>query len=373
MNGDNWIRYCEILRKRAVKKEKDTKFLLANFSSTEQQKDIEKRTPVINDFFRVKINIKGWNEKEMRKIGMHAADFSSNDAVFQATREEFDIPLWAFFNSPNHPLQDYNNSFIYQLKACNLYCPWCYVDDVNKNGMRDNNSRFFSISEIMGIFEEERKKQPLHLFRPSGGEPTLAVEQWLNCLRELRKRGLEDEVYIQGDTNLTTGHFVQYLEKKSQIEKNLLEKIGEFSNFGLLCSFKGTDTKSFLEASGMNERNSFLEEERWYSLSKLIRAGIEAYPFVYNPSPASLEKFMEKGAKKFGEGFYLKTWITKLKLYGPGKERLKRMLGKDPVTYQEELDEDFTKSKEIMQNLIQKKYGLNYKAIPRTGIKLKVK
>ncbi len=364
-----YIDYLLKLRSNVVRKNKGKiEILLANFSSTEQEKDIEKRTPVINDFFRVKINVKAFDEKEMQKKGKHAVEFHDNEAVFDALRNEFDMPYWAFIKLKNAPLNDLNNTFIYQLKACNLHCPWCYVDDSNKNGKEGNNARFFSIPEITDFFEGERKKQPLHNFRPSGGEPTLAVEQWLESLKEIEKRGLNREVYIQGDTNLTTGHFIEYLEDKKEVENNLLEKIASYDNFGVLCSFKGNDTVSFWEATGGDPE---FHQEQLYTLKKFVKAGIDCYPFIYDANPETLGKFMEKGAKILGDGFYLKTWILPLKLYGPEKERLKTQ-GKNPELYQNRLDENFLKAEEIMQSIIWKKYGLNYKAVPRTGINLKV-
>jgi uncharacterized Fe-S cluster-containing radical SAM superfamily protein len=367
----NDIEYLFNLRNRVVKKnKKGLQILLANFCGTEQGKDIEKRTPIAGDFFRVKINVKGFDEKEMEKLGKKAVDFSNNEQVFDAMRQEFDMPYWAFAKLKNASLKDLNKTFIYQLKACNIHCPWCYVDDVNKNGQESIISKFFSIPEIMNFFEKQRSTQKLYNFRPSGGEPTIAIEQWLESLRELEKRGLEKKVFVQGDTNLTTGHFIDLLESKKEIEKNLLEKIASYDNFGVLCSFKGNDTRSFWEATG--GCNPDMHQEQFYSLRKLAKAGIDCYPFIYDSNPETLERFMEKGAGMFGDGFYLKTWLLPLKLYGPEKARLKAR-GKDPEIYQKRLDEQFAKSEETMQKIIWEKYGLNYKAVPRTGIKLEAK
>jgi organic radical activating enzyme len=367
--GDNfWIVHCANLRNKALKKEKGiNKYLLANFTDTLQQKDIEARTPLIDDYFRVKINVKSFDEEMMQKSGKHAIDFSDNKQVFDALANEFDMPYWAFMSLKNTALKDFNRTFIYQLKACNLYCPWCYVDDCNKDG-KQSNGKYFSVPEIFDFFENEDKKGKIMNFRPSGGEPTLAVEQWLETLKEIQKRNLN--IFVQGDTNLTTGHFLDYLEEKRDIKRNLLEKVGEYNNFGLLCSFKGTDKESFLEAAGMSKTFEHLEDERWHTFGKLTNAGIDAYPFIYAPNPKTLESFMEKGAKLFGDGFYLKTWLVKLKLYGPEKARLAK-LGISSEDYQKKLDSEFAESKEIMQNIIWKKYGLNYQAVPRTGIKLK--
>jgi len=354
------------LNKLLKYKETENYYLLANFVGTEQQKDIEKRTPLIEDFFRVKINVKAFSEQEQK--GLHAF-FHNNEAVFKAMANEFDMPYWAFVALEKKvPLKDLNDTFVYQLKACNLFCPSCYVDDSNKKP--DARGKFFSMREIIDVFEQEQRKRPLYNFRPSGGEPTLAIEQWLEALNEIEKRNIT--AYVQGDTNLTTGHFLKYMEEREITEPHFLEKVAEHPNFGLLCSFKGTDKESFLDATGMPEELSFLEEERWYTFRKFVKAGIDVYPFIYSPNPSSLEKFMKKGSEEFGDGFWLKTWIFPFKLYGPEKARLEKKKI-DVEEYQRKINYNFSLAEEIMQELIWKKFHLNYKAIPRAGIKLRAK
>ena len=313
----------------------------------------------------------------MAKVGRGAVDFSNNEEVFGAFANEFDMSYWAFSSLRNKKrLEDYNDVFIWQLKGCNIHCPWCYVDDVSKDGKEGEGSRYFSMGEIINAFEQEREKQSLNIIRPSGGEPTLAIDQWLECLDELDERGLSDEVYVQGDTNLTTGTYIEKLEQQGVVRDGILEAVGEYGNFGLLCSFKGTDTESFLRATGfvrrdgsVNKKFAFLEKERWDSFEKYGKANIDVHSFIYDPNPNTLESFMEKGAKKHGDGFYFRTWILPLKLYGPEKERLLR-IGQNPEEYQITLDENALRSQEVMQNLLQKKFGVNYQAIPRTALKL---
>jgi uncharacterized Fe-S cluster-containing radical SAM superfamily protein len=372
MDLKKWVDYNRRLRNKVVRQtEQGNEYLLANFSGTAQQADIEARRPPIGDFFRAKMNVKAYDEATMQQRGSHAIDFSDSPAIWQALATEFDMPYWAFTKLRSGKLAEFNNTFIYQLKGCNIHCPWCYVDDVNKNCEQGNNSRFFSMQEIMDYFEQQRQSETIRNFRPSGGEPTLAVEQWLEALKELDERGLSRQVYVQGDTNLTTGHFIDDLEETRQIPKYILRKVAAFPNFGLLCSFKGTDTQSFLSAIGMSSKCAFLEDERGYTFEKLVEAGIDAYPFVYGANPDTLEEFLDKGAKRFGDGFYLKTWIVKLGPWGPVKERLERH-NINPVQYQQKLDEDFERSKEVMENVIQKRFGVPYQHVPRPGIELRV-
>ncbi len=385
MDLKKWVNHCESLNKKINRFENgENKYLLSNFKGTSQQKDIEQRTALIGDFFRVKINTKVFDDAEMKRQGKKVVNFKNNEEVFEGLRNEFDMSYWAFQSLHNAKLQDYNRVFISQIKGCNIHCPWCFVDDINKNFKEDNGSAYFSMREILDAFEEERKKQTLNSIRASGGEPTLAPKQLKDMLRGLKERGLSEKVYFQGETNLTTGHFLDYLEGRGELEKNFFEKIGEYDNFGVLSSFKGTDTESFLRAVGFghldkktekfitNKKMSFLEEERWYSFGKLIDADIDAYPFIYDPNPETVESFMEEGAKRFGEGFYLKTWLFPLKLYGPEKERMEKN-GLDPETEQERLIKNFILTKEKMQEIIYNKFGINYQAVPRAGIKLNPK
>lgn len=374
------------LRNNAVRKENGKlKLLLANFSGSKQKIDIEKRNPVIEDFFRIKIDVKPWREKEDTRKDNLDFDWSSKENIMSSMTGGscFDMPSWVLYAMKGkkgeealcRDLNDYCEVFIYQLKACNIHCVYCFVDDFNKNGKEDNSSRFFSVDEIADEFEKENIKREkegiknkLYRIRASGGEPTIAAEQWLYLLQELEKRGLSDKVHLQSDTNLTTGHFIDLLEGKGEVEKNIFEKIAKYRNFGLLCSFKGTDRESFHKNTLMNPD---LFNEHLYSFKKIVKAGIDAYPFLYNPNPATLESFLENLSREVGENVYLKTWVLPLKVYEPVKERLAKK-GIDSVSYEKQLDDNFLKSEEKMQEILQRKFGVDYKKHLRTGIALKV-
>jgi organic radical activating enzyme len=360
MGIEKWVQRCNILSKKVVREEDgERKYLMANFSKTLQKKDIEVHTSTMgNDFYRTKDNLK--------------VDANNPKALAKAVKDQFDISDWAS-KKLNLSLGDCNLAFMPQLKSCNIWCPWCFVDDVSKNGEK-GNGEFFSIPEIVDAFQKVRKEEgkPLHVIRLSGGEPTLAPWQWIELLEELEKRGLEKEIYFQGETNLTTGSFIEDLQRNGRLDKDFFQKVAKYNNFGVLCSFKGTDTESNLRTMGIkNKSYSFLEEERWKTFRAMVSAGIDVYPFVYDPNPKTLESFLIKGMEEYGSDFVSKTWILPLKLYGPEKERLaKRKI--NPVEYQRELDENFARSVEIMQELVPELAGHEYKEIPRTGIELKV-
>lgn len=340
--------------------------LLANFDSSKQKTDIEKRTPVINDFFRTKIDVKPWKEDE-------DFDWTNKEKIMESIATNFDMPTWALYHLEGKKelgkeLKKYTENFIYQMKGCNIFCRWCFVDDFNKDGKQNNNAMFFSIPKIIDEFEKEKTTRDGNLYRlrASGGEPTIVIEQWLYILQELEKRGLSDKIHLQSDTNLTTGHFNEELEEKGVLEKGILNKIAEYKNFGLLVSFKGTDEKNFYENTGMN---GTLLDEQVYTFKKLVRSGIDAYPFFYNPNPKTLEQFLGRLAKEVGENVYQKSWVFPLKIYEPVKERLES-IGINAQEYGQKLKDDFEASEDKMRGILQKKFGLEYKKSLRTGIKL---
>jgi uncharacterized Fe-S cluster-containing radical SAM superfamily protein len=275
-------------------------------------------------------------------------------------------------------LRNYNEVFIYQLKGCNLHCVYCFVDDWNKDGRLSHEARFFSLDEILSAFYRERERRklchetPLNRIRPSGGEPTLVIEQLPELLHKLEEAGLEREVHVQSDTNLTTGHFIDWLEAKGEVQKGILEEIASYKNFSLLASFKGTDPKNFSHNVRVSPK---LFEEQFYSFKKWLDAGVDVYPFLYNPNPASLGSFMDRFAHEVGEGAYLKTWVFSLKMYETVKARLRReavMRGVDPDqyirAYAEEWQRNYEESEKFMKALLLQKYGLPYKRFLRAGL-----
>jgi len=372
------------LRKSTLQYDGDElKLLLARLEGSTQQTDIE--IPLINRFFRIKEDVKKFKDPNF--------DWKNEESVMKAILERFDMPTWALYRlrgrkelSPE--LKDFNDVFVYQTKTCNLRCPYCYVDDDLKDGRKNKNAEFFSISQILEAFYEERERRekvrrerevdengrlilPLNRIRPSGGEPSLVPEQWKNLLEKLEADGLSKEVYVQSDTNLTTGHFIEFLERKKEIEKGLLQQIGSFKNFGLLASIKGTDSKNYARNTGVPIKLAEkLVEETLYTLGKYVDSGVDAYPFLYNPNPETLEEFLDRLKENLGKNILKKTWVYPLNLYNVTKERLRKIARRRRDNeeeyvrrYEKEWKENFLRAEEIMR-----KINPEYKKVLRVGL-----
>jgi uncharacterized Fe-S cluster-containing radical SAM superfamily protein len=364
-----YLKYLYKLRKGVMRKDSGRlELLLSNFEGTVQQKDIEKRTGLIQSYFRIKVDVPVWDNINF--------DWSNKEKIMEAMAERFDMPSWALYRMENSKelsegLKKYNHVFIYQLKACNLRCPYCYVDDANKDGKETSDSKFFSIEEIVDVFIKNRNEK-INRIRPSGGEPTLVIEQLFELLKKLDEIGLTKEVYVQSDTNLTTGHFIDSLIERGELRENILEEIASYKNFGLLASFKGTDPESFARNT---KSNPSLFEEQFYSFGKYLEAGIDVYPFLYNPNPRSLESFIDKLVREFGKKVCKRVWVFPIKMYEVTRDRLLKEAEGKPIKlddylkqYEEEWKRNFEESEKIMKKIMDERFGCSYKKVLRVDV-----
>jgi len=361
----------------------ELKILLAKLKGSTQETDIE--IPLIGQFFRIKEDVKKFKDPNF--------DWNDKENVMKAILERFDMPTWALYRLRGKKeltpeLKDFNDVFVYQIKTCNLRCPYCYVDDGLKDGRMDKNAEFFSISQILEAFYGERERRrkllkerevdkngklilPLNRIRPSGGEPSLVPEQWKILLEKLEVDGLNKEVYVQSDTNLTTGHFIEFLERKNEVEKGFLQQVGSFKNFGLLASIKGTDSKNYARNTSISIKLAEkLVEETLYTLGKYVDSGVDVYPFLYNPNPETLEEFLDRMKEKLGKNIIKKTWVFPLHMYNVTKDRLRKITKKIGEKeeeyvkrYEKEWKENFLRAEEIMR-----KINPEYKKVLRVGL-----
>jgi uncharacterized Fe-S cluster-containing radical SAM superfamily protein len=237
----------------------------------------------------------------------------------------FDMPWWASHAMGGKP-REYNDNLVYQKAGCNFVdldkahfgCGFCYVDKELNSGKLRYGKRF-TLQEIVGIAEGELERNGIKYLRESGEEPFVTPEITLGVLEEIERRGLGGEIYFQADSNLSLGHFTEWLEKRGEVQRGILEAIGSFKNFGLLACFKGTSPANFYANTGANP--SFFEEQ-FYSARKFIDAGIDVYLHLINPNPLEISSFLERIREEFGKPGVSKLWVLKVGFYGPTQDNL---------------------------------------------------
>lgn len=341
---------------------KDGKLLLSNLSVGEQKQDLVKTKGsvqgAVDDFYRVKTNIKAAPWEAYLKTG-DSHETRDGKALM------FDFNWWPMPELGGKP-EDWNEVLLYQLKGCNIACPFCFVDRHNNNGKVDNGAKYFTTEEIVDAFSKFRADKAaegvsINVLRASGGEPSLVPEQWLWTLQELDKRGLSGEVYLQSDTNLLTASAIEHWMSKGEVDGNVLREVSEYGNFGLLSCFKGTDPEIFVENTGCDASRF---EEQFKSFAMYVDAGVRIYPHLVNPNPETLEGFMYRLAEEYGEQMFGMVHIFSIGMYGPVKGRFERR-GVDVKAKAAEWKDNYSQSVELMEDICQRELGVGYKQTNR--------
>lgn len=377
------------LRKTLVK---DDKVLCVDFEKTVQKQDLTKghfKDEATGTYpYRAKINIKHINDEWRAKNSLpplKMSDFSDKESLYRAIKEaldeEFDIPLW-FLRKAGDDLENisvYDMAVTYQIKGCDYHdgnksggCVYCFVDNKSNSGEPEDGT-YLSVKNIVDSFQSISKKIGTKVIRTSGGEPTLVLDHILSLYEEMERRGI-DPILAQFDTNLSTGKLIEYFEEEGVYEKNILEKIAYYDP-KVLVAFKGTSDESISQ----NVQAGCTVDDQTYSLTKLVKAGLDVYPYIYNPDPKTLESFINRLEGRF-ENMLPKIHIGQLKVYTPTRERVALIaqdMGRKPKDllslYGAEWNSNYEKSCEIMNSLCLQRLGVRYKEIERPFVKIKLK
>ncbi len=375
--------------------------LVVDFSNTLQGKDTSRVVDLMPNVrtgayvFRAKVNVKSIDPiaaPEYKVAYQDINKMSESEIEELVRKDDFDFPLW-FKHSPGFNMRrvlDYNPPFILQVAGCNFHdgscsggCWYCFVDDESNNGVPGKGKTCLGVQDTLDSMLAAREKvkrvyEPyghdvmLKVLRVSGGEPTLVLDWVLNLWREARKKNLD--FVGQLDTNLSTGILVDEFERQGIFEKNTLEKLAEHP-VKVLTALKGTDEENLQN----NVQSTATMEQQKNSVRRILHAGFDIYPQLYNPNPATLERYLE-GMDMEIDSFSLRVHLGPLKIYGPTRKRLTleaQRLGLNPEEFiaqkKKEWDDNYRKGCEVIENYLQRQYGLAYKALTRSDIKLVLK
>src|SRR5205085_10068263 len=115
----------------------------------------------------------------------------------------------------------------------------------------------------------------------TGGQPDL-VPEWVPwMMTELRERGLEQNIYLWSDDNLSNDYFWQFLSERDR------ELIATYRNYGRVCCFKGFNADSF---SFNTLAEPALFERQFDLMGRLLTTGMDLYTYVTitTPSPRGI-------------------------------------------------------------------------------------
>ena len=380
---------------------RNNEILVVDFSDTLQGKDTSRVIDLMPNIssgeyvFRTKVNVKSIDplaSKVYDKDYFDIATHSEKEIEKFVNKQEFDFPIW-FKHLPNFSMKkiaDYNCPFTLQVAGCNFHdgsssggCWYCFVDDKSNNGLVENGKTYLSVNDTINSMISARRKinqeykklnQDINIkvMRTSGGEPTLVLDWILDLWREIDNRGLDFVGQI--DSNLSTGPIVDLFQKQGIYEPHILEKLAEHP-IKFLTALKGCEQNNLQS----NVQSATTMETQKYSLKKILAAGFDIYPQMYNPNPKNLEKFLQEMDSKI-ENISMRIHLGPLSVYGPTKVRLAIEASNLKINPEEHLKNklqewhsNYTQGCEVMDNYLKRIYGVGYKQITRSDVPLKIK
>jgi uncharacterized Fe-S cluster-containing radical SAM superfamily protein len=162
---------------------------------------------------------------------------------------------------------------VFQNASCNWRCWYCYVP-FSLLAADPKYSSWLGAADLVELYLRDPSRP--NVIDLSGGQPDL-VPEWIPwMMAELRSRGLEREVYLWSDDNLSNDYFWQFLSDHER------ELVASYTNYGKVCCFKGFNRESFaFNTSAAPE----LFERQFDLLSRYIKMDIDLYCYATFSTP----------------------------------------------------------------------------------------
>lgn len=205
---------------------------------------------------------------------------------------------------------------VFQNAICSWRCWYCYVDFDLLSG-NHRFSEYKSADELIDLYLQE-SEQP-KIIDLSGGQPDLVPEWALWFVQALKRRNLQDSIYLWTDDNLSNEYLWHYLRP------NEIEQLVNFPNYGRVGCFKGFDAESFSFNTGA-EPSAF--EQQFQIMRRLVQTGFDVYGYTTftTPSVTNIERkmsiFVDWLQDRIDPIFPLRTVPLYISVYTPTKSRI---------------------------------------------------
>jgi uncharacterized Fe-S cluster-containing radical SAM superfamily protein len=175
---------------------------------------------------------------------------------------------------------------VFQNAVCNWRCWYCYVDFPLLSGNRDH-AEMCSADELIELYLQE--SSPPVVIDLTGGQPDL-VPEWVPWMIDaLTARGLQDDVYLWSDDNLSNDYFFTKLTPEQRAT------VARCSGYGKVCCFKGFDSRSFAFNTAAAPE---LFERQFELMGRLLReTEIDLYAYATFTTPE--DQFLEESMTDF--------------------------------------------------------------------------
>jgi uncharacterized Fe-S cluster-containing radical SAM superfamily protein len=157
---------------------------------------------------------------------------------------------------------------VFQNAICSWRCWYCFVD-YDLLSANPNHSAFKTVDELIDLYLSEPTRSPI--IDLSGGQPDLVPEWGLWFADALRERGLDQDVYLWSDDNLSNDYLWRYLTFDE------IQRLASRPNYGRVGCFKGFDEHSFAFNTAAAPD---LFEVQFRLMSRLVKSGFDVYGYT---------------------------------------------------------------------------------------------
>ena len=178
------------------------------------------------------------------------------------------LPIDPALNALSLPKVDSVQVQVFQNAICSWRCWYCFVD-YDLLSANPKYSEFKTVDELIDLYLSEPSRPAI--IDLSGGQPDLVPEWGLWFADKVHERGLERDIYLWSDDNLSNDYLWLYLSNKER------ERLVSYRNYGRVGCFKGFDAHSFAFNTGAAPE---LFKAQFYLMSRLTKAGFDVYGYA---------------------------------------------------------------------------------------------
>jgi len=253
------------------------------------------------------------------------------------------------------PRHDSISAQVFQNAACNWRCWYCFVpfDLLTANRA---HSDWLSAEQLVELYVRESNRPCI--IDLTGGQPDL-VPEWVPwMMKELTRRGLQSQVYLWSDDNLSNDYYWKYLSDADQ------KVVREYPSYGRVCCFKGFDEESF---SFNTRATPSLFERQFELMRRFVDTGMDVYAYVTLTTPrleacdAGIPEFVDR-LQAIHVNLPLRTVPLEIEAFTPVKERL-------DATNRQALENQH-RAAELWLKELDARYPKSLREAPITDIKL---
>jgi len=298
VNSNSYIdtnKFSSALRRKGIDKT-HRRILITNFKGTEQSKDLT-LPPNCGGFGRIH-HFRRWSGGK---------DWPPDP-----------LPIDPATAALGLPRTDELQVQIFQNAICSWRCWYCFVDYELLSG-NPRYSEFKTVDELIDLYLAEPTRPKI--IDLSGGQPDLVPEWGVWFMDAIKDRGLEKELYLWSDDNLSNDYLWRYLNREE------IRRLSSSPNYGRVGCFKGFDQNSF---SFNTKAAPEMFDMQFVLMRRLVEAGFDVYGYTTMTSnsdnllSARMKDFVDRLQSEVHPLFPLRTIPLRIYEFSPTISRVQK-------------------------------------------------